>query len=190
MPRQTKRPTRERTNKTTDSPEMDLGLGGFFSGLGSLIEKLGDLAEKGEELRESGEIGEEGSPIRGVYGFTIKTGIGGDAAENRVKVEPFGNVRKDERTGKARVHEVIEPMVDVFEEDDHLLVVAEMPGIGDDDVTLELDGDILNITATRGRKKYHKELLLPGSFGAEDMTRSCRNGVLEVKFVKERSKNA
>ena len=37
----------------------------------------------------------------GVYGFTIKTGIGG-GARNRVKVEPFGNVRTDEKTGRAR----------------------------------------------------------------------------------------
>ena len=51
-----------------------------------------------------------------------------------MKVEPFGNVRKDERTGRATVREVMEPPVDVFEEADHVLVVAEMPGVGAEDV--------------------------------------------------------
>ena len=45
-----------------------------------------------------------------------------------IKVEPFGNVTKDKESGRTVVHEVREPLVDVFEEDDHVLVIAEMPG--------------------------------------------------------------
>jgi HSP20 family protein len=56
----------------------DLGLGGLPGGLGSLLEKLTELAEKGEELRAAGEMGEHGSRLRCVYGFTIKTGLGRD----------------------------------------------------------------------------------------------------------------
>jgi HSP20 family protein len=78
------------------------------------------------------------------------------SSNQSVKVEPFGNVRADSKTGRASVHEVVKPMVDVFEEPDHVLVVAEMPGIGEDDVTLDLKDDILTITAERGPKKYHK----------------------------------
>ena len=81
------------------------------AGLGTLIEKLGDLAERGEELHRLGEL--SGKPVHGVVGFTIKTALGDG---NGVKVEPFGNVGKDQRTGKVAVHEVTEPMVDVFEE--------------------------------------------------------------------------
>ena len=86
-------------------------LGGFIGGLGGLLEKLGDLAERGEELRGIHEL--RGKPVRGVVGFTIKTALG---EGNGFKVEPFGNVGKDERTGKVAVHEVNEPMVDVFDE--------------------------------------------------------------------------
>jgi len=169
-----------KTKKTRVSEEPDTG--GFLGGLTNLIEKLGDLAEKGKDLQELKQFGDpEG--IQGVYGFTIRTGMGGERTGG-VKVEPFGNVRKDERTGQATVREVIEPLVDVFEEPDHLLVVAELPGIGPDDVKLELSDDVLIIAAERKTKKYRKEVLLPASFAPESMSHTCRNGVLEVKLAR------
>src|ERR1700722_14660926 len=126
--------------KTKTKPTSgDTDLGGFLGGLTNLIDKLGDLAEKGKDLHEVKEFGDQAG-IKGVYGFTIKTGIGGDR-RGGIKVEPFGNVRKDERTGKATVQEVIEPLVDVFEESDHVLVVAELPGVSPDDVHVELKDD-------------------------------------------------
>lgn len=157
-------------------------MGGFLGGLTNLIEKLGELAEKGKELEEVKEFGKEGG-IQGVYGFTIRTGLGGEQ-NGGVKVEPFGNVRKDERTGQATVREVMEPPVDVFEESDHVLVVAELPGVGPDDVHVELKDDILTIAAERGSKRYRKEVLLPSAFSADAMSQTCRNGILEIKLAR------
>lgn len=158
------------------------GLGGILRGLGSLVEKLGELAETGRELSKTGEIlgTGPGKEIKGIYGFTVKVGIGGEG----VKVEPFGNIRRDEESGRSVVQEVREPAVDVFEERDHTLVVAEMPGIGAEDVRLEVKDDLLTITAEKGEKKYKKEVLLPGSFPREKMQVSCANGVLEIRCVK------
>lgn len=157
-----------------------MNLGGFLGGLGTLLEKLNELAEKGQELSESGEL--QSDKVRGVYGFTIRTGLGKEGKEPGFKVEPFGNVRKDEQTGRAVVHEVREPMVDVFEEQDGVLVVAEMPGVGEEDVRLQLHGDVLEITAEKGDKKYRKEILLPGVLAAEKMSHTCRNGILEIRL--------
>ncbi len=161
-----------------------LGVEGILGGLGTLLEKLGELAEKGQELSKSGDIGglDPEGKVRGVYGFTIRTGPKGK--EPGIKVEPFGNVRPDEHTGQPVVHEVREPMVDVFEEPDHVLVVAELPGIGEADVYLELRDDILVIVAEKGEKKYRKEVLLPSAFLTEKMKRTCANGVLQVRFQK------
>ncbi len=160
----------------------EAGLGGILRGLGNLVEKLGELAETGREFSKTGELREPGSgkEIRGIYGFTVKVGIGGEG----VKVEPFGNIRRDEESGRSVVQEVREPAVDVFEERDHTLVVAEMPGIGAEDVRLEVKDDLLTITAEKGEKKYRKEVLLPGSFPRAKMQVSCANGVLEIRCVK------
>ena len=169
--------------KGKDSPpegSAEVGFGGILRGLGDLVEKLGELAETGREFSKTGEIQGPGKEIKGIYGFTVKVGIGGEG----VKVEPFGNIRRDEESGRSVVQEVREPAVDVFEERDHTLVVAEMPGIGAEDVRLEVKDDLLTITAEKGDKKYKKEVLLPGSFPREKMQVLCANGVLEVRCVK------
>jgi HSP20 family protein len=158
------------------------GLGGILRGLGGLVEKLTELAEAGSELSRSGEIRGSGAgkEVRGIYGFTVKVGLGGEG----VKVEPFGNIRRDEGSGRAVVEEVREPAVDVFEESDHILIVAEMPGVGAEDARLEVEEDVLTITAEKGDKRYRKEVLLPGRFSREMMKVSCANGVLEIRCVK------
>ncbi len=61
------------------------------------------------------------------------------------------------------VQEVREPVVDIFEEEDHVLVVAEMPGVSPEDVKITVEDDLLTISAERGDKKYRKEVLLPAS---------------------------
>ena len=157
----------------------EAGLGGIMKGLADLVEKIGDLAEKGGELSRAGQLGKE-SGLKGVYGFSVKVGLGGDG----VKVEPFGNIAKDKATGHSVVQEVREPMVDVFDEADHVLVIAEMPGIGADDVRVEIKDDVLTIDAGKGDRKYRKEVVLPQSFPREKMKIACRNGILKVKCTK------
>lgn len=171
-----------KSNPSRDKPEGEspFGLGGIFTGLSSLVEKLNELAETGAELRRTGELRGADKEVKGIYGFTVKVGLGDQAP----RVEPFGNIRKDQKTGEAVVQEIREPAVDLFEERDHLLIVAEMPGISAKDVQIEVKDDVLTISATRGEKKYRKEVLLPGSYPKEKMRLGCNNGVLEIKCVK------
>ncbi len=169
------------TEKNSKKSRPLRGIDGIFGGLGDIIEKLGELAEKGEQLSKSGEMnfnsGEK--DLKGVYGFSFKMGLGGDG----VKVEPFGNIRKDKQTGEPMVQEIREPVVDIFEEDDHTLVVAELPGIRVEDVNIKVTDDLLSIYAEKGDKKYSKEVLLPRSYTREKMVVSCNNGMLEIKCV-------
>lgn len=154
------------------------GLGGILGGLGGLVKKLAELAETAEEISKSGEFESGGQRgVKGVYGFSVKVGLGGEG----VQVQPFGTVRQERPAGQATVVEIREPMVDVFEEADYLLIVAEMPGIGAEDIHLDLQEDILVLSAEKGDKKYRKEVLLPSSFLREKMTISCNNGVVEIK---------
>jgi HSP20 family protein len=169
-------------NKKDRSSQVGIegGLGGILKGLGDLVEKLGELSETGQEFSKTGEIGGPGRKPRGIYGFTVKVGLG----DKGPRIEPFGNIRRDTESGRTEVQEVREPMVDVFEEDDHLLVLAELPGIGKEDVRIDVKDDVLTISAERGDKKYRKEVLLPRSVSKEKIQVSCNNGVLEIKCPK------
>ena len=168
--------TKKRNEKTSEGG-FELGLGGILKGFGDLIERLGDLAETGDQLSRTGEIHGPGKDVKGIYGFTVKVGLGDD----RPRVEPFGNIRKDRESGHTVVQEVREPAVDVFEEEDHVLVVAEMPGVSVEDVQITVEDDLLTISAERGDKKYRKEVLLPASFARDKTQVACNNGVVEIK---------
>lgn len=158
------------------------GFEGILRGLGGLVEKLAELAEAGGELSRTAQFRVPGAPreVKGIYGFTVKVGLGGEG----IKVEPFGNIRADAASGRPVVEESREPAVDVFEEGDHALVVAEMPGIAAEDVRLEVRGDVLTITAGRADRKYRKEVRLPGTYPREKMRVSCTNGILEIRCVR------
>jgi HSP20 family protein len=170
---------KKRDEKKSESG-FESGLGGILKGLGDLVEKLGDLSESGGELSRTGEIHGAGKELKGIYGFTIKSGIGGDGP----RIEPFGNIRKDRESGRSVVQEVREPVVDVFEEVDHVSIVAEMPGISVEDVQIAVEEDLLTITAKHGEKQYRKEVLLPASYSREKMQITCNQGVVEIKCVK------
>ena len=59
-----------------------------------------------------------------------------------------------------------------------------MPGVSEGDIKLDLKGDILDISAQTGDRKYHKEVLLPTKVRVETLTSSYKNGMLEVRIRK------
>lgn len=168
---------KSRRTQPDPTPEDGGPIGGFLSGLAGLVNKLNELAKTGEELRRTGEFRTSSKGVKGVYGFTVKAGLGDEAPH----IEPFGNIGTDKASGKAVVQEIREPPVDVFKEKDFVLVVAEMPGIGADDVHLDVKDDVLTLSAARGDKKYRREILLPACFPREKMQVACNNGVVEIR---------
>lgn len=152
-------------------------LGSVFRGLGGFVEMLGALVEKGEGLDRQGEfdVG-SGGQARGVYGFSVRTGLGGVP-----QVRRFGNVNP---TGKGPVFEdVREPLVDVFDEADTVVVTAELPGVSEEEISLSVVGANLVLTTT-GRHRYAKDVALPEGIDTASLERSHRNGILQVKFKK------
>ena len=121
-----------------DSADVDLHFGGFLGKLGSMVEKLAELAETGQNLAQSGELKglDPQGKLRGVYGFSIKTGIG-EQGRQEVKIEPFGNIHQ-RLLRETLADDVREPLVDVYEEEDHVLVLAEIPGVSKKEVQLDL----------------------------------------------------
>ena len=162
--------------------EGNFGLGGLFKGLGDLMEAASKLSEKGEGISKSGEIDFSSlnkikglQDLKGVYGVRVRT-----MADGSPSVQPFGNIKKSQK-GPV-VEEVREPIIDIFDESDHINVVAEMPGIEEKDVQIEIKGDILNISAEGKNRKYQKEVLLSREATGEDMTWAYKNGMLEIKI--------
>ena len=106
--------------------EVDSGVGklkfeGLFKGIGNLIDLASKLGEEAQEIKSVGEIKGLPKDAKGVYGFSIRTLAGGKPV-----VETFGNI-KDTPKGPV-VEEAREPMVDVFDEQDHSWFLWSFPG--------------------------------------------------------------
>lgn len=164
-----------------DKIEIDFGMGkvsfgGVFKGIGNLIDLASRLSE--QDFTRTGEIKGLPKGARGVYGFSIRT-LGGKPV-----IETFGNIR--ETSKGAVVEEVREPITDVFDEKDHILIIAELPGIPEDRIKVELEGDILNLSASNKDRKYAKEVLLPAKVKPDSLKTVYKNGILEITIQKEK----
>ena len=163
--------------------DIDLGvakisLGGIFKGIENIIDLADKLKEAGGEIKKEGEfdLSHLKKGMKGVFGVSIKTAGGVPV------VEPFGNIIKT--PAGPSVEEEREPITDLFDEKEEVIIIAELPGVGEKDIKLDLNGDILEISAQRGERKFHKEILIPAEVKAETMRSSYKTGILEVRIKK------
>lgn len=125
--------------------------------------------EEAEKLRERG-LG----PY--VYGYRIYIGPDG-----RIKVDEFGNVRRE--GFKPKITEETEPLADVIDEKDKVRIIVEMPGVEKERIKLKASGRELIIQASNGRK-YFKKVALPDEIDVKSAKANYRNGILEIEFKK------
>ncbi len=175
---------KKKNKKEDEGLDIDFGigklsLGGLFKGIEKLIDIATELKGAGGEIKKEGEINlshlKEG--MKGVYGFSIKTAVGGKPV-----VETFGNIKKTPE-GPA-VTEEREPLTDVFDERDEVVVIAEIPGTSEEGIAVSLKEDILEISAAGKNRKYRKEILLPTQVKKETLSYTYKNGILEVRMKK------
>jgi HSP20 family protein len=162
-----------------DEVDFDIfGLGGLFKGIEKLVDLAGKFEGKGGISKE-GEINLDHikKGMKGVYGFTINTAGGGTP-----KVETFGNIKKTPEGPK--VDEEREPITDIFDEENEVVVIAEMPGIEENDLVIDLKEDILEISAVSKSRTYRKELLLPVKMTTSNLSHKFTNGILEIRIKK------
>lgn len=170
--------------KKDEEIEFDFGLGkisfgGLFQGIGNVIDLVSKMEEEGKgEVRREGGFTSPSGRVKAVYGFSIKTGLSG-----KPTVEPFGNVKK---TPKGPVvEEERQPLVDLFDEKDHVLVIIELPGVEKEHIDTKIKGDILTLSADDGDRKYYKEVVLPKNVDASTLKSKYKNGVLEIRIDKK-----
>lgn len=126
-----------------------------------------------------------------------------EGAEGRVKVNEGGAPRAGDARQPARTRTVAPP-VDIFEENETLYVVADLPGVGTDGVRLDVDKDVLTISAQftgegvfKGEPTYselapvtyHRAFALGEDLDPTRIAATMKDGVLELVLPKaERAK--
>jgi HSP20 family protein len=176
------------------------GIADILKGLGDLVDRLSDIEEEvasrrgaeaeargGEGTSSSESTGEFRSAdgrVRGIFGVNVKVGLGG----KEIRMEPFGHTQRhpaaNAEANTAQVHEVREPLCDVFEESTEIVIVAEMPGVAGSDLKLDCDGDLLTLRAANAQRRYAKEIQLPALVDLAQAKVSENNGVMEIRCPK------
>jgi HSP20 family protein len=114
------------------------------------------------------------------YGFRFDFGKDGKPI-----VEPFGNIKKEKYTGKPEVKKDRDPLVEVSEVEDNIIVIAEMPGVTKEDIELKATSQSLTISTKKDAvRAYYKEINLPSAINSDYAKARYTNGILEVQLKK------
>lgn len=127
-----------------------------------------------------GSVKREIGPI--VYGYSMTIG-----PEGKPTIREFGNVKRGGKTPWNELTDKREPMVDVVETDKEVRVLAEVPGVSKEEITVLLDSNKLTLSVNTEKRKYHKELELPDGVKPDSAKSTYNNGILEITFAKQPS---
>lgn len=169
---------------------LKIDLGKLLSSPEEVRDRLQELREKlkragGKEVRTDEEWNRGGVSIsgqvetRGVLGDRVYH-IGTGAQPHRQHQAP----KTPEPPG------VVEPTVDVFDEPQEIVIVAEVPGVGLNDLELKIQDRVLSLfTRPDARMGYRKEIELSSEVDAGSLKATCHNGILEVRLRKKTGKS-
>ncbi|MGB9740366.1 MAG: Hsp20/alpha crystallin family protein [Candidatus Bathyarchaeia archaeon] len=80
------------------------------------------------------------------------------------------------------------PLVDVFEDDSEVVVVAELTGFTRENLRITAKDQQLILSAEALDRRYHKSLNLPSQVIPNTLRTTYKNGVLEVRLKKTAEK--
>lgn len=149
-------------------------VGQFIPGLGGIIKALERsspefrkrIAETDEEIKHRIDVGWSSKPVID-YNISTRTLGGGGARRPRARTPEI----KVPVKGVDR-----EPIVDILVEKDHIAIIAEVPGVDEKDLEVDLAGNTLEIRAGEFLKRI--ELPMTGTI----KERTFKNGILHLKI--------
>lgn len=151
----------------------DNNSGLIFKGLDRFINLVADMIENEEnEVDIKGAINdpEKNKKVVSKYGVNIK--LGGDN---------FGVIKDMEKS----IPKVIEPVTDLFEEGDKVIVVMELPLVKEEDINLEINENILSINAVSNENRYSKNIKLKFAPMESSIKAKLNNSIYSIVINKE-----
>lgn len=155
------------------------GLGEVIPGFGGLVKGLESSAAFRQRLAaaniESERLMGKAPPL---------TRSGG----TRTSIIPPGNNLKESRTTYGQESMVTAPrrevIIEIFDEGENLTIIAELPGVIEKDIEIEVKGSRLGLFARSPDRQYQKTIILPCTV-QEKTNFTYNNGILRITLVKE-----
>ncbi|MEM6939777.1 MAG: Hsp20/alpha crystallin family protein [Pseudomonadota bacterium] len=159
--------------------EIDLRLDGLFGELGKVIgEAMEHLEDGASEIRRSQEFQTKNGPVRAEAGVRVRMGGRAFPSTDNTQdaTQPFS--RFSEQKSKAMAPRPI--TATILEEAGLWSLTADLPGMTQDDLRLDVSAGTLKITAAAHDRRYEDTFDLPHGLSKDDLQVSLRNGILDL----------
>jgi HSP20 family protein len=173
----------EELEKGSNKPSEDIMVEGivqnvvsqFIPGLGGIIKSLEKsspefrqrIADTDAEIKHRIDVGWSSKPVVDYHVSTRPLGHG----PRRAAAPRTESVKMPDSAPHRQ------PIVDVMEAKDAITVIAELPGVSEEDLLMNLEGDSLEIAAGQ----FSKKIALPRP-AKSIIEKSFRNGILQLKL--------
>jgi len=149
----------------------------WFNDIYDELERLGDLID--ETMQKALDNTSKDTPTKHnrFKDFSVKVGPDG-----KPRTREFNN--RQPRQAESEVSDEPEPLVDVIEEGETVVVLVALPGVDKDDIDLRLTGNTLTFSVDAADFEWYDELKLPARVNPKSARASYKNGVLEIKVKK------
>ncbi|MBI5887696.1 MAG: Hsp20/alpha crystallin family protein [Deltaproteobacteria bacterium] len=171
---------KDKEEKREDGADGILHEAGKILGFDGILKKIEKLPHFKKRLKEVDEEIEQR-----LKEYPLKMTHGGPGRVNSMPPGIKGTPLTGKRAGVRRPA-ASGVSADVFDENDHLLVVADLPGVPEDTIDISLDGDVLALSFIREGSGIKKGVKLPCAPEGE-IVKTYKNGVLEVKIKKNKT---
>lgn len=152
-----------------------------------LYERIADTLPSEFQNLSPEDIMKEFTKHKDKFGFPIMYGVNINIdPDGKPIIDSFGDLKAKPYSGEPEVKKVREPLTEVNEEGDQIIVICEMPGVTKDDIELKASRDSLTISTkskVEGRR-YYKEVKLLSAINSDYARARYTNGILEVKLKK------
>ncbi|MHC4844095.1 MAG: Hsp20/alpha crystallin family protein [Planctomycetota bacterium] len=116
---------------------------------------------------------------------------------NRIFNDPFF---RSERTDDGLTLENWNPVVDIYDNDDSVVIKADLPGLSKDDITIDLENQTLTVKGERSLEnevkeenyyrrerafgKFHRAFTVPAEVNPDQIKANFKDGVLKIEIPK------
>lgn len=123
----------------------------------SMVRFMKKAVEKGEEIFSSGGL------------------------DDLFSAPPSQRRKKDQTSTKRR-----EPVVDIFDEGDEVVIYVELPGVEEDTIEVQVHKGTLSVSGASGRETFVKEIDLPAGVQGKPK-HHFKNGILKIQLKKRKT---
>jgi HSP20 family protein len=153
----------------------------WFNDIYDELERLGEMIDDTMQKAFDGISTDKSVKPTRIRGFFIK--VGPDGKSKLREYSDFGSI-----TDESELVDDFEPLVDIIEKKDILIVLVALQGVKKDDINLRVTENCLIVSIDAEEFEWYDEFKLPSRVKPKSAFASFKNGVLEVHLEKYKKK--